>query len=73
MRVRVRAGDVTIEVDGLEWTRRQVRDLAEHAAGIHAAMQDEQPEPNPIGFALGAATDLAPDPEDEPYYTDDEE
>ena len=74
MRVRVRAGDVTIEVEGMEWTRRQVRALVEHAAGIHAAMNDtEQPETAAFGFSLGATTDLAPEPQPQSYFTDDEE
>jgi len=73
MRVRVRAGDVTIEVEGVDYTRRQVNALAEHAAGLHAALQADAPEANPIGFSLGASTDLAPDPQPESYFTDDEE
>lgn len=74
MRIRVRAGDVTIEVDGLDYTRPQVKALANYAAGLHAALNEtEQPEANPIGFSLGASTDLAPDPQPESYFTDDEE
>ncbi len=74
MRMRIVVGDVTVTVEGLELTRRQVRDMLREAAGIAVTIRSLQAEPaqdHPIGFS--AHLERALEPEAESYFTDDDE
>lgn len=54
MRVRIKVGEVDLRVDGLELTKRQVKDLLTSAASIAVALvNDPEPEPErpPLGFS----------------------
>lgn len=69
MRVSVRVGDVRIDVEGLDYSRAQVRALLDRAA-IIATGRDvipEQVSPSPLGFTT-QIEDRQPDyvfPDDE--------
>lgn len=65
MRVSVRVGEIRVDVDGLDYTRRQVNALVRHVASIAVALTETQPEPErpPVGFTahLERAPDIEPD------------
>ncbi len=74
MRVTVKVGDVSVAVDGLDFTRRQIVALANHVAGLSAALaQGDDDDRQGFGFSLSAATERAVEPEPESWFTDDEE
>ena len=75
MRISVRVGVVRVDVEGVDYTRRQVARLLAQAAGVAAALAPEAdtPEadtPAPVGFAV--VTERADEPRVEHYYTDDD-
>ena len=53
MKVRIAVGDVDIRLEGLELTKRQVKDLLTSAASIALALTGNEPEESrpPIGFS----------------------
>lgn len=54
MKVRIKVGEVDLRVEGLELTKRQVKDLLTSAASIAVALTTEpEPEPErpPLGFS----------------------
>lgn len=54
MRVRIKVGEVDLRVEGIELTKRQVKDLLTSAASIAVALvSDPEPEPErpPLGFS----------------------
>ena len=76
MKVTVTVGPVTVRVDGLDLTERQVRRLLDSAAQIAVSLVDNSPESPPeerapVGFA--AHLERAGEPKPEAYFTDDEE
>lgn len=77
MRVRVKVGSVTVDVEGLELTRRDVNDLLRRAtAAAEAVPEEDADEPEakaPLGFT--ASMERAPEFVDPAatWYTDDEE
>ena len=50
MRVRLRVGNVSADLDGMELTRRQVRALLFDLAGIAATLEPEAEQSAPVGF-----------------------
>ena len=70
MRVSVRVGVVRVDVEGVDYTRRQVARLLAQAAGVAAALAPEADTPAPVGFAV--VTERADEPRVEHYYTDDD-
>ena len=71
MKVTVTVGQVTVRVDGLEFTHRQVRNLIGTVYATAALMAPEEAERNPVGFA--AHLERAWEPKPEYQFTDDEE
>jgi hypothetical protein len=71
MRVRVKVGDVEVTVEGVDYTRRQVRGLLGAVAGVAVMLTPDEPERAPVGFSV--VTERADDPEPEAFFTDDEE
>ena len=70
MKIRVAAGAVSIEVEGVDYTRAQLTKLANHVAGLAAALSEvEVEERAPMGF--GVITEIADPPET--YYEDEDE
>ena len=54
MKVRINVGEVDLRVDGLELTKRQVKDLLTSAASIAVALignPEPEPERPPLGFS----------------------
>ena len=71
MKVTVRVGDVSVTVDGLDFTRRQVRDLLGSVYATACLMAAPEPDaPHPVGFTVltERATGLPP----EYQFNDDE-
>ena len=50
MRVRLRVGNVSADIDGLDLDRRQVRALLFDLAGIAATLEPEAEQSAPVGF-----------------------
>ena len=50
MKVRLRVGNVSADLDGMELTRRQVRALLFDLAGIAATLEPEAEQAAPVGF-----------------------
>ena len=50
MKVRLRVGNVSADLDGMELTRRQVRALLFDLAGIAATLEPEAEQGAPMGF-----------------------
>jgi hypothetical protein len=71
MKVIARCGPVSLTVDGLDLSRKEIRKLLMDVAGIAASLGEEEPERAPIGF--GVVTERASEPEPESFFTDDEE
>jgi len=70
VKIRVAAGAVSIEVEGVEYTRAQLTKLANHVAGLAAALNETEIEERaPMGF--GIITEIADPPET--YYEDEDE
>jgi len=70
VKIRVAAGAVSIEVEGVDYTRAQLTKLANHVAGLAAALSEvEVEERAPMGF--GVITEIADPPET--YYEDEDE
>ena len=70
MKIRVAAGAVSIEVEGVDYTRAQLTKLANHVAGLAAILNETEVEERPpIGF--GVITEIAEPPET--YYEDEDE
>ena len=71
MKVVVKVGEVSIETDGLDYTRRQVRALL-LAAAMADQMRTPEVEERPV-VALGFTTERLPDDmADEPGYDDED-
>ena len=54
MKLRISVGEVDLRVDGLELTKRQVKDLLTSAASIAVALvgsPEPEPERPPLGFS----------------------
>lgn len=69
MKVKITVGSVELELDGMELTRRQVKDLLNVCGSIALAVEetasDEEPEAKqPIGFS--ASIELDPERNFEP-------
>jgi len=80
MKVSIVVGGVEIQVEGLTWSQRQVKDLLGEVAGIAVAMEDAglaEPEPvrRSFGFSLGADTEIAEviEPDLSEYFEEEEE
>lgn len=72
MKVTVTVQGVTVTVEGLDYTRRQVRALLGSVYATACLMDaPEAEERTPLGFAV--ITERAGDPEPEHLFTDDEE
>ena len=69
MKVVARVGEVSVVVEGLDFTRRQIRSLLLTVAGIAASLGTEEPERTALGFAV--ITERADEPPHEDYFTDD--
>lgn len=50
MKVSLRVGQVSAEVEGVDLTRRQIRALLFDLAGIAATMEPEAEQAAPVGF-----------------------
>lgn len=50
MKIRLRVGNVSADLDGMELTRRQVRALLMDLAGIAATLEPEPEQSAPVGF-----------------------
>ena len=72
MRVTIKVGDIGVDIRGLKMSRKQVLDMLGEVAGVALALTPEQPEQQPIGFALSAITERAPDEADDYYEEDDD-
>ena len=70
MRVVVKVGEVSVTVEGLDYTRRQVRALLGAVYAVAAMREPEEGAANPVGFSV--ITERAGDPEPEAFFTDDE-
>jgi hypothetical protein len=70
MKVTVRVGEVSVTVEGIDYTRRQVRGLLGAVAGVAVMLTPDEPERAPVGFSV--VTERADDPEPEYLFTDDE-
>ena len=74
MRVTVKVGEVSLTVDGLDYTRRQVVALLGQVASVAVALADgEEEDRQAFGFSLGATVERVPEDVSEPIYYDDEE
>lgn len=71
MKVIVRCGAVSVTVQGVDLTKRDIRKLVFDVAGIAASLGEDEPEKQPMGFS--AVVERAPDPEPESFFTDDDE
>ena len=71
MKVTVRVGEVSVTVEGLDYTRRQVRALLGSVYAVAALREPEEEERPPVGFSV--VTERADDPEQEAFFTDDED
>ena len=70
MRVTVKVGEVSVTVEGLDYTRRQVRALLGAVYAVAAMREPEEEERAPLGFSV--VTERAGEPEPEYQFTDDE-
>lgn len=80
MKVRIAAGGVEITINGVDYTRRQIKDLLGEVAGVALALEEVAPmqlePPKPaFGFALGADTEIAEivEPDLSEYFEDEED
>lgn len=71
MKIVAKVGDVSLVVDGLDMTYRQIRKALLDVAGIAASLQAEEPERQALGFAV--TTERADPPEPEAWFSDDDE
>ena len=71
MRVTVSVNAVSVTVEGLDYTRRQVRALLGSVYATACLMETPEEERAPMGFA--AHVERAPDMRAEAYFTDDED
>jgi hypothetical protein len=71
MKVTVSVNAVSVTVEGLDYTRRQVRALLGSVYATACLMETPEESANPVGFA--AHVERAPDMRPEAYFTDDEE
>lgn len=70
MRVRLRVGNVSADIDGLDLDRRQVRALLFDLAGIAATLEPEAEQAAPVGFTAHLER-LPEDLPAEPYDDED--
>ena len=70
MRVRLRVGNVSADIDGMDLTRRQVRALLFDLAGIAATLEPEAEQAAPVGFTAHLER-LPEDLPAEPYDDED--
>jgi hypothetical protein len=76
VKVTIAIGGVEVTTSGLDLDYAQVRSLMRHAASIALALPKDEPdvdvtpERHPLGFT--AHTEIAPAPEPEPWYDDEE-
>ena len=74
MRVTVKVGQISVTVDGLDYTRRQVTALLGQVASVAVALTEgDEEERQAFGFSLGATVERVPEDVSEPIYYDDEE
>jgi len=85
MKVSIVVGGVEIQVEGLSWSQRQVKDLLGEVAGIAVALEDAgyvEPQPEPVepvrqrfGYTLDAQTEIAEviEPDLSEYFEEEEE
>ena len=71
MRVTVSVNAVSVTVEGLDYTRRQVRALLGSVYATACLMETPEEERAPMGFAV--ITERGTDPPEEHLFTDDEE
>lgn len=65
MKVRLRVGTVSADLEGVDLTRRQVRALLFDLAGIAASLEPEAEQAAPMGFTAHLERlpdDLPPEP-----------
>ena len=70
MRVRLKVGQASADIDGMELTRRQVRALLFDLAGIAATLEPEAEQAAPMGFTAHLER-LPEDLPAEPYDDED--
>ena len=70
MKVRLRVGNVSADIDGLDLDRRQVRALLFDLAGIAATLEPEAEQAAPVGFTAHLER-LPEDLPAEPYDDED--
>lgn len=74
MRVTVKVGHISVTVEGVEYTRRQVTALLGQVASVAVALTEgEEEDRQAFGFSLGASVERVPEDLSEPIYYDDEE
>ena len=71
MRVTVSVNAVSVTVEGLDYTRRQVRALLGSVYATACLMETPEEERAPMGFAV--ITERAGELRPENFYSDDEE
>jgi hypothetical protein len=79
MKIRILAGGVEISINGVDYTRRQIKDLLGEVAGVALALEEVAPmqlEPAKpaFGFNLGVETELAEivEPDLSEYFEEDD-
>jgi len=79
MKISIAAGGVEVTVEGVTYTRKQVKELLGEVAGVAIALDDagvapQEPEPRPFGFRLGADMELADvvEPDLSEYFEEEE-